>query len=269
MGRDPYADSWRHTGPGWPWPLQYPAPAILSILPLSLLPLDVGRALFVGLGLGLLTFALTRDAWGPLALLASGPVVEAGVVGQWSPLVTAGSLLPPLAWVLACKPNLGICLWLGSASRQTARRLALGVLAAMVVSLAVYPSWPGAYLKALSYSPHQILIVRPFGWLLVLALLAWRDPSARLLAALALVPQSATFYDGLPVLLTARRRGEAILLSALSLIGYVLAQTRDRTMLPYPGIVAQAWPYVLVTLYLPALGLVLARARAQRKDTAA
>ncbi len=22
MGRDPYADSWRHIGPGWPWPLQ-------------------------------------------------------------------------------------------------------------------------------------------------------------------------------------------------------------------------------------------------------
>jgi hypothetical protein len=266
MGRDPYADSWRHTGPGWPWPLQYPAPAILAILPLSLLPLELGRALFVGLGLGLLTFALTRDAWWPLVLLGSGPVVEAGIVGQWSPLVTAGSLLPALAWVLACKPNLGISLWLGSPRRETAQRIALAVFAAIVVSLAVYPAWPAAYLTALSHSPHRILVVRPFGWLLLLALLAWRDPSARLLAALALVPQSATFYDGLPALLTARRRGEAILLSALSLVGYILTQSRDRTMLSYPGIVAQGWPHVLVTLYLPALALVLGRVWAQRRQ---
>ncbi len=268
MGRDPYADSWRHIGPGWPWPLQYPAPAILAILPLSLLPLEVGRALFVGLGLGLLTFALTRDAWWPLVLLASGPVVEAGVVGQWSPIVTAGSLLPALAWVLACKPNVGVSLWVGSPDWRTARRQALGVVAALIVSLVVFPAWPTSYLEALSHSPHESLILRPLGWLLLVALVGWRDPSARLLAGLALVPQSATFYDGLPALLTARRRGEAILLSVLSLVGYLVSMSRDRSMLSYPAIVAQGWPYLLVTLYLPAVALVLARWRAHRKDSA-
>jgi hypothetical protein len=228
------------------------------------LPLELGRALFVGLGLGLLIFAVTREGWWPAVLLASGPVVEAGVVGQWSPVVTAGSLLPALAWVLACKPNLGLCLWLGSPDRRTARRLALGALAAVIVSLVVFPGWPTSYFEAASHSPHRSLILRPFGWLLLLALVGWRDPSARLLAALALLPQSATFYDGLPALLAARRRGEAILLSALSLIGYLLAMSRDRTMLSYPGIVAQGWPYVLVTLYLPALALVLRRAWTRR-----
>ena len=266
MGRDPYVDSWRLIGPGWPWPLQYPAPAIVTVLPLALLPLELGRALFVGLCLGLLTFALTREAWWPLVLLASGPVVEAGSVGQWSPLVTAGSLLPALAWVLACKPNLGVSLWLGSPDRRTARRLAFGVVAALIVSLVVFPTWPTSYLEAVSHSPHRSLVLRPFGWLLLAALVDWRDPSARLLAALALIPQSATFYDGLPALLAARRRGEAILLSALSLIGYLLAMIRDRSMLSYPGIVAQGWPYVLVTLYLPALALVLARRWARRAD---
>jgi hypothetical protein len=259
MGRDPYVDSLRHIGPGWPWPLQYPAPAILAVLPLALLPLELGRALFVGLGVGVFTYAITREAWWPLTLLASGPVVEAIAVGQWSPLVTAGSLLPALAWVLACKPNLGLCLWVGSPDRRTARHLALGVLATVIVSLAVFPSWPMSYLEAVSHSPHRSLVVRPFGWLLLIGLVGWRDPSARLLAILALVPQSGAFYDGVPVLLAARRRGEAILLSALSLIGYLLAIGRDRTMLSYPAIVAQGWPYVLVTLYLPALALVMHR----------
>ncbi len=266
MGRDPYVDSWRLTGPGWPWPLQYPAPAIVTVLPLALLPLELGRALFIGLGLGLLTFALTREGWWPLVLLASGPVLEAGVVGQWSPLVTAGSLLPAFAWVLACKPNLGVSLWLGSPDRRSARRLALGAAGAIIVSLLVFPAWPTSYFEAVSQSPHRSLILRPLGWLLLAALIDWRDPSARVLAALALIPQSATFYDGLPVLLAARRRGEAMLLSALSLAGYLLSMNRDRSMLSYQGIVAQGWPYVLITLYLPALGLVLARAWARRRQ---
>jgi hypothetical protein len=267
--RNPYVDSWRYVGPGWPWPLQYPAPAIVTVLPLALLPLELGRALFIGIGLGLLTYAVTRDAWWPIVLLVSGPVAEAAFVGQWSPLVTAGSLLPALAWVLACKPNLGISLWVGSPDRQIARRLALGALAAIAVSLLVFPGWPRSYFDAVSHSPHRSLILRPFGWLLLAALTDWRNPSARVLAALALIPQSGTFYDGLPALLAARRSWEAFLLSALSLIGYLLSMSRDRTMLSYPAIVAQGWPYVLVGLYLPALALVLARAWRRRRSASA
>jgi hypothetical protein len=129
---------------------------------------------FVGVR-ALLALALSRRAWYPLLLLASGPVVHAVNVGQWSPLVTAGSMLPGLGWLLACKPNIGLSLWLGSPDRATARRLALGVAAALAVSLLVLPGWPGlSFLE----QPHLSLTPRPFGSVL-LAAVRWRDPAAR------------------------------------------------------------------------------------------
>jgi len=111
-------------------------------LPLSPLPILLGRVVFVGASVALLALALSQRAWYPLLVLASGPVLHAINVAQWSPLVTAGSMLPGLGWLLACKPNLGLSLWLGSPDRATARRLALGVAAAFAVSLLVLPGWP-------------------------------------------------------------------------------------------------------------------------------
>jgi hypothetical protein len=258
-GTDPYLDSWEWTSPGWPWPLTYPPPALFVALPLSPLPILLGRVVFVGASVALLALALSRRAWYPLLVLASGPVVHAVNVGQWSPLVTAGSMLPGLGWLLACKPNLGLSLWLGSPDRATARRLALGVTAAFAVSLVVLPGWPGAYVVSLKNSPHVSLIVRPFGWVLLLAAVRWRDPAARVLLGLALIPQAASFADGLPVLLAARTRGETAALSGISLAGYLAWLSRDWGSGPYENIVARGWPYVLVALYLPALLIVLRR----------
>jgi hypothetical protein len=257
MGRDPYQESWAHVGPGWPWPLHYPLPALLVVLPLSPLPLDVGRAVFSGVAVGLLAFGLTRQAWWPLLLLVSGPVLQAAALGQWSPLVTAAAWLPALGWALACKPNLGLAVWLGSRDAVTARRLALAAVGAVLVSLVISPRWPLSYLASVGNSPHRSLVLRPFGWLLLLACLAWRTPAARVLLGLALVPQSASFYDALPALLAARRRSEAVALSAASTLGYLWWLGRDLRGLDYPAIVARGWPVVLLTVYLPALAVLL------------
>jgi hypothetical protein len=268
VGRDPYRESWAHVGPGWPWPLQYPLPALLVVLPLSPLPLELGRAVFSGIIIGLLAFALTRRAWWPLLLLGSGPVLQAAVLGQWSPLVTAAALLPALGWALACKPNLGLAVWLGSGDVATARRLALGAMAAILVSLAIFPRWPMSYLASLGHSPHRSLVLRPFGWLLLLAALSWRAPAARLLLGLALVPQSASFYDAVPALLAARRRGEAVLLSAASSLGYLWWLGRDLRGLDYPAIAERGWPVVLLTVYLPVLAVLLQREFRKRARSA-
>jgi ABC-type microcin C transport system permease subunit YejB len=79
--------------------------------------------------------------------------------------------------------------------------------------------------------------------------------------ALALVPHSASFYDSLPVLLTARRKVEALLLSVTSTAGYLYVLASDKTGLGYHEIVDRGWPVLLLTLYLPALVILLKRAR--------
>jgi hypothetical protein len=267
-GRDPYQDSWAHIGPGWPWPLQYPLPAVLVVLPLAPLPLELGRAVFSGIVVALLAFALTRHAWWPLLLLVSGPVLQAAVLGQWSPVVTAAAFLPALGWALACKPNLGLAVWLGSGDAATARRLALAAVGAVVVSLVISPRWPLGYLASVGHSPHHSLVLRPFGWLLLLSALGWRAPAARVLLGLALVPQSASFYDAVPALLAARRRSEAVLLSAASTLGYLWWLGRDLRGLDYPEIAARGWPVVLLTVYLPALAVLLWRELRNRATSA-
>jgi hypothetical protein len=258
-GTDPYADSWDWVSPGWPWPLTYPPAALIAALPLAPLPLLVGRVIFVALGVAFLALALSREERWPLLLLCSGSVVHAVTVAQWGPLLVAGSLLPGMGWLLACKPNLGLSLWLGSRDRATARRLALQAGAAVIVGTIVVPGWLDGFIVALRHSPHVSLLFRPFGWVLLLALLRWRDPSARLLLALAAVPQAASFADSVPLLLVARTRGEALLVAGASLAGYVLWMASDAPRGTYEAIVAHGWPFVLVGGYLPALFVVLRR----------
>src|SRR6185312_6391081 len=70
-GRDPYAE----VGPGrafdFPWPLYYPLPALLLVVPLAGMPLLVARAVFVALGAGVVAYALTRREWKSLLLFTS------------------------------------------------------------------------------------------------------------------------------------------------------------------------------------------------------
>jgi hypothetical protein len=160
---------------------------------------------------------------------------------------------------LACKPNLGLSIWLGSGEVATARRLAVGVIGALLISLLIHPRWPASYLATLGHSPHHSLVLRPFGWLLLLAAFRWRTPAARVILGLALVPQSGSFYDALPALLVARRKSEAVLLGLVSSLGYLWWLGRDLGGLGYPEIAARNWPVVLVTVYLPALGVLLGR----------
>ena len=99
--------------------------------------------------------------------------------------------------------------------------------------------------------------MRPGGVLLLLALLRWRRPEARLLAALACVPHLAVLYDTVPLFLACRARWEAWLLVALS---YVTLVVTINMVTPGMGLVAalaRTWPALLLLMYLPVLVLVL------------
>src|SRR6478672_4289826 len=87
---DPYAAI---RSPPWPWNLQYPLPAVLVALPASYLSLELARAAWMALGVGLLAWALTRRAWWPLIALAGGQVFVSVQSVQWTPLLAAGVLL--------------------------------------------------------------------------------------------------------------------------------------------------------------------------------
>lgn len=257
-GVDPYVQSYELTTPKWPWPLAYPLPAILLSVPLAGLTFVWARVVFLTASIALLAFVLTRRAWWPLVFLVSGPAVFAIMVVQWSPLVTAASLLPFGGVLLACKPNLGLALWCRCRTIPEARRIAWAVLAVYAVTILFWPGWLGSYFVAAGAQPHVSPLLRPFGWVLLLALLRWRDPDARMLAALAILPQSASFYDALPVLLIAGTAVEGVTLAGLSLAGFLCWFPSPHGM-PYAVSVAHGWLWALGTVYLPALVLVLRR----------
>ena len=234
----------------------YPIPAALVALPVAWLPAGVAAALFFGASAAALSWALLADGGiGRLAMLASAPFAMALVLGQWAPLLVAGALLPAFGWALACKPTLGLALFVSRPSRGAV----VGGAALTLVGLLLLPRWPLDWVRAATQTVgHPAFVVRPFGWIPLLALVRWRDPDARLIAALACVPQNPFFYDQLPLWLVARSGRAGIALSALSWVAYA----GTRAVCDDPHFCGdEGAPWVLWLVYVPATLLVLARGR--------
>jgi hypothetical protein len=252
-GTDPYAMR-PHTA-AWPLidRLFYPGPALIVALPFAPLPLRAAFVAWSGLGGGTLAWALRRDGRSALPVLLSAPLVMALRLGQWSPFVTAAALVPALGFLLAAKPTIGAALF----AARPSRRAFAGVLLVLAASVAWLPSWPLAWLDNLrSVVGHPPPVATPLGAVVLLAVLRWRRPEARLLLAYACVPQLLLFADQLPLLLVARRRVDALLLWGASWLAFAywfLPIAKDWA----PGAVASASPYVLLGVYWPALALVL------------
>src|SRR5262249_24616479 len=89
------------------------------------------------------------------------------------------------------------------------------------------------------------------------ALARWRRPEARLLVAMACVPQLMYFADQLPLWLIPRTRRESMVLTATSVAAWVLALQ----VLNHPGGQPpfESDGLVLAGVYAPALIMVLRR----------
>src|SRR5207249_4570115 len=110
-----------------------------------------------------------------------------------------------LAWLVRAKPNVGLAIVLASGSVRALLVATLGGGLLVIASLLVFPGWPAEWLNTLWTAHHMSPpVARLGGPLLLLALLRWRQPEARLLAVLACVPQTPCFYEALPVLICAR-----------------------------------------------------------------
>lgn len=258
-GADPYAVV---PTTGTRYPLYYPLTAILVGAPFAALPLPWARVLWAALSGAALALAAVRYGRGLPTALLSACFLNAVVQGQWSPLLTAAAVLPALSWIWAAKPSVGAALF---AAFPTRRALAGGVLL-LGVSLAVFPTWPVRWMEALRETNHLAPVMRPGGFLLLLALIRWRQPEARLLAALACVPQIIGLYESLALFLIPRTRWQGYALAGLSYVaafGQVAAVPRTPGM-SLETMLAARWPFIFLCLFLPALILVLFFSRDDR-----
>ena len=263
-GVDPYAieprSAWLRVWP-LPDPLFYPLPALMLVWPLHWLPQGVATAIFVAVPAALLVWRLSANALWPLIALASPSFVMAVVLGQWTPWLLLAMLWPTVGFLLASKPTIGAACF---AYRPT-RSAFLGGVVLVALSLLLWPRWPVMWLDNLTaVVEHPSPIVTPFGWILSLAVLRWRRSEARLLLAMACVPQLLLFADQLPLMLVARSKREATLLTVGGWIASLFWYVRDADKL---GAVSFAAPYVMAGVYLPALWIVLRQPNAGRIPT--
>lgn len=214
-------------GPGlafnWDWrELLYPATSFVLATPLSWLPEYIAAATFVWISAGLLAYGVSATGWHRLFLFPSSAFIVAARAAQWSTLFSAAFCLPWLAFVLCAKPNLGLAIALASPSRRLLKTAIAGGIVLSIVSLLLFPTWPRWWLAALSGSHVLVPLLRPGGIIILLALLRWKRPEARLVVFLACMPQTGSWYEALPLLLVGQSRRECQLLSLTSSMGYLL-----------------------------------------------
>ena len=258
-GQNPY----EVVGPGkpyhWYWPFYYPLPAVLVTLPVAYLPVEWARTAFSGISAGLMAWAISRESFARWPVFISISFVTAIELSQWSPLLLAAMLMPALGFLAVAKPNLGVAVAAQARSNRALVVLVGGSLILAVASFVILPHWFNDWLRLVRSATHfRAPITRPFGFLILLSLLRWRRPEARLLVALSLVPQTPTFYDHVFVFAAARTFREALTLTVGTFVIFFIIGIVNPapTFQGWGSLLARSTVYVL---YLPAVVMVLRR----------
>jgi hypothetical protein len=206
-GRNPYAE----IGPGlhfdWPAPLYYPLTAAVAVMPLAAIARSVATVLFAAIASGAFVWAATRRSIAPAVVITSASAALAAETVQWSPLLGAAFGIPWLGILLSAKPTIGFAIWVARPTRIAA----IGCIVLSAISLAFVPTWPIDWLEALRHTslataggtPYFAPIRSAGGAFAALAILRWRRPEARLVLALACVPQTPLLYETVPLFLVA------------------------------------------------------------------
>jgi hypothetical protein len=252
-GMDPYATV--VAGPAGNIPLMYPFPAVVLFAPVAGVAAPLVDVCWTALGAGFLAWALTSEQLFPpsLMMFISTSFIFAIQTSQWTPQLTAAALLPWGGWLLACKPT--TALWL-FAYRPTWRHVVTGSIA-VAISLALWPMWPFALRTAFGVTVVAPVTL-PGGVLMLLALLRWRRPEARLLATMAVVPHSTLVYEALPLFLVPATWIEAGILWTGTAAVVILHDALG----PYATAadwLAGSGTLLIWCVYLPALVMILRR----------
>jgi hypothetical protein len=255
-GENPYEE----IGPGrpvaHPYRLVYPMPSAIVAMPFTFVSQGSADALFIGLGAALLAWALTAQTLRNPQLLAlvSFPMFVAAQAVQWSPIFTAATLIPWLGAIYACKPSVALAYLLAYPSRIAVVSTAVFVGATVLI----WPSWVPTWLQLLPTLNHMSAPVTRWGGpLLLLAFLKWRRPEARLLGALACIPQTPMAYEALPLFLLVQTIEEGlVLLMAMVLL---IPLSRAPETVAWIDWMHSNGQLMIWLAYLPALGIVLRR----------
>jgi hypothetical protein len=258
-GKDPY----EVVGPGrefgWNWPLYYPVPALVALAPLGLLPVIAARAVFASISAGLLAWAVTRDGWSRIPIFISVSFLVTVELGQWSALYAAAFFLPALGAASIAKPNFAIPLLAGATRPRSLLWIVAGAVILLLLSQLLRPGWHEAWLANIGSAPHfRPYVLRPFGFLMLLAALRWRRPEARWLLALSVIPVAPTFYDQLLLAVVCLTSREALIFasSTVVLFFYVGFNTPQPDYASWGRLVGNGTLWIC---FFPALVMVLRR----------
>jgi len=153
-----HQDPYEAVGPGrafnTAFPQIYPMTAIVTVMPLAPMPLRWADPIFVGLGFGLFTWAVTtRRIMTPalVALVSLGALMTLQT-SQWSLLLTGAALVPGFGWLLIAKPTIGFALFAAFPRWKTA----IGCAVLFIVSILVWPGWIPEWRATLASAPPVV-----------------------------------------------------------------------------------------------------------------
>lgn len=223
-GLDPYKLVGPHLTIGTASALYYPAPALVAVIPFTVLPFHLAGTLFVFISSFLLGYSTTHDGWQRLPIFPSLVFVNSAQLGQWSIIIAAAVFLPLLNFLAIVKPQSSLPV-LGSATKRTALvSAAVGAIVLLVVSFALVPHWLTSWWSVINSTDYFHPPIATFGGApIALVLLRWRRPEAWLIFLAACTPQTWYPYNGLLLLLVAATYREACVLSLVSSAGWLLS----------------------------------------------
>ena len=243
-----------------PSPVFYPAPALVAVMPFTLMPVELAGALFIFLSSALLAFGATRDGWHRLPIFPSVAFMTSARLGQVSALMCAALFIPAITFFSVIKPQASIPI-LGASRKGRDWLIALFGGAFLIgISFLLFPGWPAEWWSTLEKADYfRPPIMTLPGVFIALVLLRWRRPEAWLVFLAACLPQTWYPYNGLILLTVAFTYREAAVLSLVSSFGWLIAYGWLIGEWRSPETRAVMQSVLIAVCYLPAVIVVLGR----------
>ena len=222
-GQDPYSLIGPEKAVNLPSAVNYPAPALLLVAPLTVFPEILAGTLFVFISSALLAFGATRAGWQLLPIFPSIVFMTSARIAQWSIIMTAVVFIPLLGFIGIAKPTAALPAIGSSTRRSTLVAAAAGFVVLVGISLAVLPSWPVRWMAVVQSADYFKPPILTFGGAAIaLVMLRWRRDEAWLVFLAACMPQTWYPYNALILFAVARTYREACFLSLLSSAGWLV-----------------------------------------------